>query len=83
MVKENKSLIGKKYCPIDNSYILVLSASYYNQESIFTQLAGSIFHYPVECTIVSEPYKQKVVGLFDNYKEEIFINVEYNNHIYI
>lgn len=73
-MKNKKSLIGKKYIPRDNSFILILSRDIYRKSLISSRLAGSINELPKECIIISEPYKQKVG---DDIHE--FINVSYNN----
>lgn len=67
-----KTLIGKKYIAVDNSYCLNLT----NQDRDY-RLAGTYVDEPKEATIISEPYKEVVESVVGGKKEYEFINVEY------
>ena len=59
---EKKSLIGRLYCPRDNSYI----------ERLDNGLSGML--YDVWCEIISEPYVKTIKHIVDEY-QEMMINV--------
>lgn len=75
-----KSIIGKYYKPIDNSYSVNLtSASTFPYENKQQYLAGNkYFPYQI-CKIVSEPFVCKIKGYVDLVIEVKMILVEFDN----
>jgi hypothetical protein len=83
MESPKKSLIGKYYLPLDNSYsVNISSAARYPYENKHLHLAGHHMYYQEEnaklCLIVSEPFIAKIHSESDNtFKEYEMIIVEY------
>jgi hypothetical protein len=77
---ENKSLIGLKYAPYDNSYAInMTSSSNYPHRNDQLFLAGTIDTKKVICDIVSDPFYCIIETPFGNKKRCEMIMVDYNN----
>ena len=77
---ENKSLIGLKYVPHDNSYAInMTSSSNYPHRNDQLFLAGTIDTKKVICDIVSDPFYCVIETPFGNKKRCEMIMVDYNN----
>lgn len=68
------SLVGKRYTPGDNSYIVNIKNKYSDQH---------ISLFDLETIIISEPYEERVTSCFvkGGYMRT-FVNVLYNGEIY-
>lgn len=72
------NLIGMKYVPNDNSFLLCLSDQYRVE-----RLAGTMIDpVPKETTIVSQPYIFEVKTAIGTYEKYNFINVKYQDDVF-
>jgi hypothetical protein len=78
-MEAQKSIIGKKFYPVNNSYSSIISKDKAKERFY---LAGTVTTTPVLVEAVSEPYEESIENIVGEQKTYTFINVSFEGNIY-